>query len=335
MKSMEDVLFCRIVANLLFKKINGVLISFSSNLLYDLIVEDKQSSLQFGVKVGTMDFTATEEYKNYLSLLEKSRYELKDERMPIILMCADKDTEVIRYGYQLTWERYRATIQTKVTLRDITPENWEMMISNLKEMDRVIRVLDNEKISVIKRISVEKKMTSGGVAHADIIYLRRFTEKYKMKQKEVQNDQEKFQRMLMGIPEEEYPNDILDEVIFKGIEKAFPNPKKMSQILLLNTELMDLKRELERSKKSFNIIIEPEFSDLKNFQGFINSIRILEIPLTLYYEPLKIYEDTFHDEYQPLMTPVAEWIQDYGVLERLKNDTLRSVADVITDLCKV
>lgn len=332
MKSMDEVIFCRIVANLLYKKISGIVISFSNTPLYDMIIVEKQSSLQFGVKVGAMDYPTSEEYKSYLDLLEISRYELREERLPIILMCADKDTEVIRFGYQLTWERYRASIQTKVTLRDITPENWNVMIDNLKEMDRVIRVLNNDKISIVKRISVEKKIAKGGVAHADFIYLRRFTEKYKIQEKEVKTEQEQFQRMLTGIPEDEYPNDILDDVIYRGIESVFSNPKKKSSILLLNTELQDLGRELERSKKSFNIRVEPEFSDLINYQGFVNSFGILEIPIMLYHDPIKIFDDTFDDEYSSVTAPVAEWIQIYGVLERLKNETLRSVADVITDL---
>ena len=330
-RSTDEVIFCRIVANLLYKKINSIIVSFSNTPLYDLVVEEKQSGLLFGVKAAGMDYPDSGEYQSYLKLLEDSKYELKDERMPIILMCADKDTEIIRFGYQLTWERYRATIQTKVTLRDINPENWETLIVNLKEMDRVIRFLENEKISVIKRIAVEKKMSWGGVAHADIIYLRRFTEQYKMQKKEVQTEQERFHRMLTGIPEEEYPNDILDDVIFKGVESVFPNPRKKSQILLLNTELQDLKRELERSKKAFNIRIEPEFSDLLNYKGFVNSFRILEIPITLYHDPIKIFDDSFNDEYPSVLAPVAEWIRGYGVLERLKNETLRSIEDVMTE----
>lgn len=331
-KSAEEVIFCRIVANLLYKRIADIAITFSNLPHYDLVVEEKHSGLVFGVKVGTMDYPSTEEYKAYLNLLEQSRYVLKEERLPIILMCADKETEVIRFGYQLTWERYRASIQTRVTLRDITPETWDEMVSNLKEMDRVIRVLDNDKISIVKRIAVEKKMQWGGVAHAEIIYLRRFTEQYKMQTKEVKTEQEKFHRMITGIPEEEYPSDILDDVIIKGIDSVFPNPRKMSQVLLLNTELMDLKRNLELSKKAFNIRIEPELSDLINYSGFIQSFRILEIPLTLYHEPIKIFDDTFREEYPAVTAPVAEWIQNYGILEKLKNETLRSVSDVITEL---
>lgn len=330
-RSTDEVIFCRIVANLLYKKINGIIVTFSNTPLYDLVVEEKQSGLLFGVKVGAMDYLASNDYQSYLKLLEESKYELKDERIPIILMCADKDTEIIRFGYQLTWERYRATVQTKVTLREITPENWEIMIINLKEMDRVIRILENDKISVIKRIAVEKKMSRGGIAHADIIYLRRFTEQYKMQKKEVQTEQEKFHRMLTGIPEEEYPNDILDDIIMKGVESVFPNPRKKSHILLLNTEFQDLRRELERSKKEINIRIEPEFSDLLNYQGFVDSFRILEIPLTLYHDPIKIFDDSFNDEYPSVVAPVAEWIRGYGVLERLKNETLRSIEDVITE----
>lgn len=330
-RSTDEVIFCRIVANLLYKKINSIIVSFSNTPLYDLVVEEKQSGLLFGVKAAGMDYPDSGEYQSYLKLLEDCKYELKDERMPIILMCADKDTEIIRFGYQLTWERYRATIQTKVTLRDINPENWEALIVNLKEMDRVIRFLENDKISVIKRIAVEKKMSWGGIAHADIIYLRRFTEQYKMQKKEVQTEQERFHRMLTGIPEEEYPNDILDDVILKGVESVFPNPQKKSQILLLNTELQDLKRELERSKKAINIRIEPEFSDLLNYKGFVNSFRILEIPITLYHDPIKIFDDSFNDEYPSVVAPVAEWIRGYGVLERLKNETLRSIEDVMTE----
>lgn len=330
--STEEVIFCRIVANLLYKRFAGISISFSNQPHYDLVVEEKQSGLVFGVKVGKMDYPSTEEYKKYLDLLEQSKYLLKEERLPIILMCADKETEEIKFGYQLTWERYRASIQTKVTLRDITPDTWDEMVANLKEMDRVIRVLDNEKISIVKRIEVEKKMQGGGIAHAEIIYLRRFTDQYKMQTKEVKTEQEKFQRMVTGIPEEEYPNDILDDVILKGIDSVFPNPRKKSYILLLNTELMDLKRNLERSKKAFNIRIEPEYSDLINYSGLIQSFRALEIPLTLYHDPIKIFDDTFNEEYPAVILPVAEWIQYYGILEKLKNETLRSVSDVVTEL---
>ena len=129
-----------------------------------------------------------------------------------------------------------------------------------------------------------------------------------------------------------YPNDILDEVILKGINSVFPNPRKKSQILLLNTELMDLKRNLDCARKAFNIRIEPEYSDLINYSGFIRSFRILEIPLTLYHEPIKIFDDTFKEECPAVISPVAEWIQNYGILEKLKNETLRSVSDVVTEL---
>jgi len=268
-KSAEEVIFCRIVANLLYKRITGISITFSNLPHYDLVVEEKQSGLVFGVKVGMMDYPSTDMYREYLELLEKSKYVLKEERLPIILMCADKESENIRFGYQLTWERYRASVQTKVTLRDITPETWDEMV---------------------------------------------------------------FHRMISGIPEDEYPNDILDEVILKGVDSVYPNPRRKSQVLLLNTELMDLKRNLECAKKVFNIRIEPEYSDLINYNGFIQSFRILEIPLTLYHEPIKIFDDTFSDEYPAVTAPVTEWIQNYGILEKLRNETLRSVSDVVTEL---
>ena len=153
-----------------------------------------------------------------------------------------------------------------------------------------------------------------------------------MKQKEVRSEQERFQRMLTGIPEEEYPRDLLDEVILKGVEKVFPHPVVKSQILLLNIELQDLRREQEQTQKTYNIRVEPEISDLINYQGFIQSIRILEIPLTLYHSPIRLFNDCFNNEYPTVKEPLPEWIQNYGILEKLKNETLRSMTDVITEL---
>lgn len=328
--NQEQVIFCRIVANLLYRRIDGINITLSNSTLYDLVIEEKSCGLFFAVKVGDMDYPYTEDYQLYLKALSERNYWTQDERLPIILMCADKNSEEIKFGYQLTWQRYRASIQTKVTLRDMTVENWEDMIVNLKEMDRVIRVLDNGKISVVKRIAIEKKIPAGGVSHGDIIYLRRFTNVYKMQQKEVSNEQEQFKRMLFEIPEEEYPHDLLDDLIMQGIENVYPGAKKKSSILSLNTELQDLSRELDRTKKEVRIRIEPNFADLQNYQGFINSVKILDIPLTLYHDPIKILGDNITDEYTSVSMPVVKWIESFGTLEQLLRDTLLKVEDVVT-----
>ena len=329
-KSMDEIILCRIVANQLYKRIEGIGITMSNDSLYDLKVEEITSGLIFGVKVGDLDYPTSQQYATYLSELEQRSYGFKEERLPIMLMCADKEAETIKFGYQLTWNRYRASIQTKVTLREITPDNWAVMIENLKEMDKVIRMLNDDKISIIKRYFVERKIPTGGVAHAEIIYLRRFTDLYKMKQKEVVTKEERFHRMLTGIPEDEYPNDILDKLIFKGLDQVFPNPQKKSQILLLNTELQDLKRELERSQKSFTISYEPDFCDLTSYHTIINSIRIIRIPLVLYHDPLKMFNDNISDEFTSVTEPLKDWVKNYGLIETLAKETLRNVADVVT-----
>ena len=330
--SQEQVIFCRIVANLLYKKIQGISVSLSNSPLHDLIIEEKSQGLFFAVKVADMDYPNSPEYQQYLATLNERSYWMKDERLPIILMCADKNTETIRFGYQLTWQRYRATIHTKVTLRDVTEQSWSEMIENLKEMDKVIRVLDNQKISIVKRIAVERQIPTGGMARGEIIYLRKFTNSYKMQQKEVSDEQEKFRRMVFGIPEEEYPNDILDEIIMRGIEGIFPGARRKSQILLLNTELQDLKSEQERTKKEFRIRIEPDFNDLVNYQGIINSFRILEIPLTLYHDPIRLFGDNLRDEFTSISMPVVEWIESFGNIEKLLRLTLQRIDDVVTEI---
>ena len=252
MKCLDDVLLCRIVANLLFKKINGIGITLTDSPLYDMIVEEKESNLFFGVKVGDMNYLNSSQYASYIETLKQKNYRVDEERFPIILMCVDKKTEKVKFGYQLTWQRFRATIQSRVTLRDITMENWHTMIENLKNMDEVIRVLSNDTIHVVKRIAVERRNSLGGRACADIIYLRKFTDLYKLRPKDVETEQEKYSRMINGISEAEYPNDMLDDVILECINQKFPDSKKTTKILLLNIDLQDLKEEIKRSQKKYS-----------------------------------------------------------------------------------
>lgn len=331
-KYSNDMILCRIVANLLFKKIGGIGITMANSPLYDMIVEEKGIGLFFGVKVGDMNYQNSQQYASYLAVLNQSNYFDEDERLPIILMCVDKESEAIKFGFQLTWQRYMATVQNKVKLVDITPNNWTNLIENLKEMDRVIRALNSDKVSIVKRITIKRKMLSDRVDTADIIYLRKFTENYKLKQKEVTTTQDSFERMVYGIPENEYPNDLLDDVIFKGIEQVFPHPIKKSQSLLFNTELQDLKRELEKTQKKFNIMVEPNFNDLNNNYIFNKSFHFLQIPLILYHNPIKIFNDNFTDEYTSVFQPFEEWVKNYGILEKLTKETLRNITDVITKL---
>ena len=332
-KNNRDIILCRIAANILYKNIEGIEVSFSKNPLCDLMVEDQSAFLRFGVVVRDRTVYSSQDHAEDVNVLNQRSFLLKEERLPILLMRVDQESETLQFGYLLTWEKYRASIHPNVTWRDITSESWSDLIENLKEMDRVIRVLSDDKISVVKRVAVERIIPNGGIAHGEIIYLRKFTEQYTMKQKEVESEQEKFHRMVFGIPEDEYPTDILDDVILKGIEKVFPNPRKKSQILLLNAELQDLKIDLHKDRKSIHVFVEPAFEELTEHLGqLIGSKNILSIPLSLYYDSNNIIQDYITDETTSVQMSFEKWINEYGLLDYLIKRTLMSINDVITEI---
>ena len=331
--SNKDIILCRIAANILYKKIKGIEISFSKNPLCDLTVEDQSTGLVFGVLVKDRNLYSSQDHAKDVNVLNQRSFLLKEDRLPILLMRVDSESETLQFGYILTWEKYRASIHPDVTWRDITSETWSDLLENLKEMDRVIRILSDDKICVVKRVDVERIIPNGGIAHGEIVYLRKFTEQYTMKQKELESEQEKFHRMVFGIPEEEYPSDILDDVILKGIEKVFPNPRKKSQILLLNTELQDLRIELHKDRKTIHILIEPVFEELSEQLGqLVYPINLLSIPLSLYYDSNRIIQDYITDENTSVQMSFGEWIKEYGRLDYLIKRTLLSINNVITEV---
>ena len=83
-------------------------------------------------------------------------------------------------------------------------------------MGNRIFVLPIEKWRVIKEIKFEYEINDQ-IFYGTVVYLRKFSECYKMQTPKIDNDIETIKRYMVGIPQEEYPNDELDDVIIKGL----------------------------------------------------------------------------------------------------------------------
>ena len=58
-----------------------------------------------------------------------------------------------------------------------------------------------------------------------------------MKPKEVVDEREKYNRLLTGVPEDEYPNDFLDNSIFSMVQQQFPDAQMKSSMMLFSWKI--------------------------------------------------------------------------------------------------
>ena len=84
-------------------------------------------------------------------------------------------------GIQVGWRFGRPIIFKKPTMMSVTQENADKIINSVKMMDNIIRMLSEHGMKIVKTIAVESIQHNGMAHHAKIVYLRDFTEQYKMK----------------------------------------------------------------------------------------------------------------------------------------------------------
>lgn len=274
-KDIQDEIRIRIAANILFRLSTNIKIERAQSDIYDLLCQIED--LCFGVKVGSSVFTNSGTYADYVNLLKTKSFNEESERIPIVLMTVNESTEEAQMGFVVGWRFGRININRKLSLRSINRDSWPILFDNIKGLDRVIRVLSQETISVIKRIIINE--THNGRTHnAEIVYLRKFTNTYKMQQKVINDEQERIKRMMFGIPKEEYPSDRIDDDLYRLAKEKYPSALVKSSLLLFSTELENLKQEIRQYNIQKNIILrtEPDVIDafIEPFQGSFSSLQI-------------------------------------------------------------
>lgn len=145
----------------------------------------------------------------------------------------------------------------------------------------IITVLPQDEIRFVKTISVVQEI--GGVPHrAEMIYLRRPMPNYKMKP--ASNPDES---LYFGNKEEQYPSDIIDDLILEGVKKVYSEVHVRTSLLLFNTELDHYKRILPNFRQeSFTIRVFPHIEDIDeviasgktSFPGFLKDFILYCFP---------------------------------------------------------
>jgi len=229
-----------------------------SSPYYDFIVTIEESSLVFGVEVKNSGFLHTNHYQDYLESLIEIDVSERQNRIPILIAAVNEEDESVKIGFLLAWQFGRARLFKKPSMVELNKANADKIFDFIKSMDETIRILSMHGMKVVKKIRVEYQHNDGRLSHGKVVYLRDFTEEYKMHQKEIVDEREQLERMIHGIPQDEYPDDELDGVIFNLILERFPKSTKISNLLLFSTELRDLQLLSKSNIRRMEYSITPD-----------------------------------------------------------------------------
>ena len=103
-----------------------------------------------------------------------------------------------------------------------------------------VELLPKEEICFVKKINIENNYFSGVVC-----YTRKFSENYKMQPYTDGKD-----ALLYHYQEDEYPSDLLDEVILQAIQQQYPKATCHTSIQMFNVDLEQNKHWKDQHHRS-------------------------------------------------------------------------------------
>ena len=199
-------------------------------------------------------------------------------KLPIILF--KRDVANVMFGLLSYWDFDRCFINKNIVWREYDISNVNWLVTQISIRRDSVKLLDSHMCRVIKTIY----LNDGDIIDGEIKYLRFFGEKYKMKDTSTISEEERMRRLIYGTPEDDYPNDELDKVLYLQVLKTYPNAKIKSDLLLFDSELLDLRLLKEKESHMFYMYFVPIIYD--NLGVIQNtSIEDNELKMELYYTP--------------------------------------------------
>lgn len=316
-----------IAITILYRYYKNCKIDFSAQDYCNLIVSDSESDFKFVVNVKRTTYTESESY--FLDIDDILSYQniRKKYSTPYVIMCINEAKETAKLGIIIDWNNNIPIINQKVSLTEITEKSWGKIYNQILSLDKTIRALPNASWKVIKRIPVQ----NGNKSIGEIMYLRDFAPNYKMSSPTVRSEKEKWDVFLQGIPQNEYPNDELDDLILKKIQEIYPQTTVcLSALLLFNVELRDLKRIYENHYlHTFNLLIEPIWDELFGSSTSSQNLnKQIRIPIDLFLTPTS--KNITGNLIPNLIESInlTNWLDDYFKYSKLK-DSIHSLKELI------
>lgn len=248
----------------------------SEKVPVNYIVYEEESNVKFYVVVKPTD---DEEWKRDVESLEKYLELPSTEKLPVSVFKSSENKQLL-LGMLCYWDFDRLRFNKNINWRSLNDNNIQWLKMQLKARHSRIAFLPIEYIRVVKTIDLQ----ADGYFDARIIYLRRFYgEEYRMQQHAEVTQEERFDRLLNGTPQNEYPSDDLDDLILSELRKEYPNASLKNKLLLFDVDLLNYRLEKESQKQI--IKLEPQTTIDSN------TIETMCIALECYYQinPFKPY----------------------------------------------
>lgn len=311
-KEIKELRSYHIAAIILMRYIDGIEITESQSTYYDMLVTEKATGLRFGIEVKFSSFENTKEYQEYIQSLLNIDVNDENNRIPILIMAVNEIQETAKIGFVVGWKFNKAYIYKKPSFVEVTKNSTNKIIDTIKSMDQTIRLLSKQGFKIKKTIDIRCRYHQNNPCQGKIVYLRDFTEQYKMQQKKVVDERERFNRLLNGIPEEEYPSDFLDQTILEMVKQEFHDSSIKSELILFSPELRDL-QVLSQNKRSLaEFRIFPNISDLPlEVKQLLDGISIVDFTLEL-FTVCDIDHVAFENKIFCLSKPFDGWLAIYN-----------------------
>lgn len=304
----------QITSTILYRCFGDVSIEMLSNtkVIDWLVTYNDGTDLKFGVIIKKVAFKKTPDLSELAD--EVSKIDFNNFRHPIIAIFVEESTENAKVAFLVGWRFGSPRIYKNFELRNLNPKTGNQCLQIIKSMDEVIRVLSTDDLKVLKRISFSRKLHDNREQKADIMYLRKLSATYRMTQKEVVDEKERFERLLKGTPEEEYPKDELDRMIYEAVKDQFRNAKVHSKLVLFSTDLEDLQiyKKIHHVKSS--LLVSPALSNVSSVElAMLNGLEMFNVNLDIFVENI-FYQNAFDgitfDKEEPLegwLLKTEEW----------------------------
>ena len=302
----------QIAAIALTKALPMIRLEQTNGLLFDILATIPSDGLRFGINVVASSFSDTESYETYLDYLNTVDYSERDNRLPIVIVSVNESSESAKIGIQIGWKFGRPVVFKKPAMMSLTKDNANKIMDAIKMMDETIRVLSAHGMKIIKTINISKSEPNRMTHHAKIVYMRDFTDEYKMKPKEVVDEREKFNRLLTGVPEDEYPNDLLDNSILSMVQQQFPDAQMKSSMMLFSSELRNIQRLSQNIRLGADMMIMPNLIDIPDIAlQLFNGVELIHFVLDVFVE-VPFSRAAFENISLQKTEPINGWMNTYN-----------------------
>lgn len=237
--------------------------------IIDLTISEGNSILAYAV-IKRKSLREFEVSKNELSLIMDFGERVANQR-PIILITNVESEQQIYFAVLAYWDFERYFYCKNLIWKRVNQKNVGLFRCFAKARRGNFRFLPNQMFRIEKIISLNASSLFDG----EIRYFRTFRNGYRMKKTEIQSNDDQVNRYIYGTPENAYPRDRLDDMILKAVQEAYPGATMKSDLILFETDLLDLARLKDRKIK--REIVYAQNNDL-NILVPITDIEILYTP---------------------------------------------------------